>query len=192
MNRIATLAGLAWATTAMTASADVLFVVDLTALNHITIRTTDGLSGATSSGSNGLGVYFEGFYSGVGGTPLGAELVRSDLANLENQPNFTPNLFRSGIVDEGLSFNSWTDDTVVNFTVGERAFTGSATWALDPDDYIDMLVGNLSGDIYYPAESFDDLIDAEMLGTWVRRIPAPGSLAVLGLAGIAAGRRRRR
>lgn len=50
----------AGATTA--ASADDLILVDLSVTNQITITSTAGLSAATVSGTDNIGVYFEDFF----------------------------------------------------------------------------------------------------------------------------------
>ncbi|MBL4809903.1 MAG: PEP-CTERM sorting domain-containing protein, partial [Phycisphaerales bacterium] len=67
-----------------------------------------------------------------------------------------------------------------------------ATWSgLDAGEYAAMLAGNISGDIYFNADTDNDIADgAVFIGTW-NVIPAPGSMALLGLGGIVAGRRRR-
>jgi len=53
-----------------------------------------------------------------------------------------------------------------------------------------MLNGNTSGNIYFPADSFDDIPTANLLGTWVV-IPEPSTISLLGLGALALIRRRR-
>ena len=56
--------------------------------------------------------------------------------------------------------------------------------------YADMLAGAGSGDIYAPADTDDDIPSAVVIGTY-NVVPAPSAMAVLGLGGLVAGRRRR-
>lgn len=174
---------------ATTAQADDLLIIDLTVENQITITATDGLSAATVAGSDGIGIYFENFYGGAGDS-LSASLVSGDLTNAENPTDNTPSLFRGGGgSDPGLNLWSFSSDTTVTFTAGSVAFVGSATWNLDANEYADMLAGMMSGNIYFPADTFDDIDGATVLGTY-SVVPAPGVLALLGLAGVARSRRR--
>jgi len=179
----------AFAMAAGTAQADDLLIIDLTVANEITITATDGLSAVTASGSDGIGIYFENFYGAEGG-PLGAALVAGDLTNAENPSDNSPSLFRGGAgTDPGLNLWSFSSDGTVTFTEGSLAFVGSATWTLDADDYADMLAGSMSGNIYFPADTVDDIAGASVLGTY-SVVPAPGVVALLGLAGLARSRRR--
>lgn len=54
-----------------------------------------------------------------------------------------------------------------------------------------MLAGTTSGDLYFPADSADDIAaGAVVLGTW-NVVPAPSAMALLGLGGLVTTRRRR-
>lgn len=77
----------------------------------------------------------------------------------------------------------------MTFTAGSLAFVGSATWSLDANEYADMLAGSMSGNIYFPADTVDDIAGASVLGTYTV-VPTPGVVALLGLAGLARSRRR--
>jgi hypothetical protein len=174
---------------ASAANADDLLIVDLSVVDQVTITATDGLSAATVSGSDSIGVYFEGFY-GVAGNSLNETLVSGDLTNAENPASNSPNLYRAGSgSDPGLNIYSWSSDSTVSFTMDSLAFVGSGTWDLDADDYADMLAGAVSGDLYFPADSEDDIAGATMLGTY-RVIPEPATLSLLGLLGLVVLRRR--
>ena len=174
--------------------ADILLTVDLSVTDQVTITATDGLSSATVSGADGTGVYLENFYVGAGSV-LNDTLLSGDLTNSLNPPDNSPNLFRGiGGSDLGLNVFSWSTDSTVNFTAGVLAFTGSVTWGLDSASYNDMLAGNTSGNLYFPADTFDDLAVAELIGEYQvidQTIPEPTSLALLGLGGLAMLRRRR-
>ncbi len=77
----------------------------------------------------------------------------------------------------------------MTFTAGSLAFVGSATWALDANEYADMLAGSMSGNVYFPADTVDDIAGATAIGTYLV-VPTPGAIALLGLAGLARSRRR--
>ncbi len=172
------------------AQADDLLLVDLTVLNQITITSTAGLSAVTVSGSDGIGVYLENFYSGPRASGVTDTLVFGDLTNVGAPSDGSPNLFTFGLTDPGLNIFSWSNDATVTFTAGTQAFQGSATWTLAADDYAEMLAGNTSGNLYFPADDLSDLPNAMIIGTY-RVIPTPGAAALLGLGGLAAIRRRR-
>lgn len=191
MKNITTIAGLALAVTAMTASADHLLEVDLSVANQITIMATSGVSAVSASGGDTTGVYLENFFNVVGTNPL-ETLLSGNLTNAENPSDGTPNLFRAGLgSDMGLNIWSFSSDITVTFTAGSLAFTGSATWGLSASEYADFLTGNSSGDLYFPADDSGDLAGAERLGTWALVVPAPSSMALLGLGGLVCTRRRR-
>ena len=55
-----------------------------------------------------------------------------------------------------------------------------------------MLAGNTSGDLYFPADTADDIANgATLIGQW-RVVPTPGAVSLAGLCGVGALRRRRR
>lgn len=169
-----------------------LVVIDLTVPNQVTISATNGLASVDASGSNFIGIYFADFY-GSAGNSLSATLVSGDFTSFENPSDGTPSLFRGGAgADPGLNLWSFSTDGTVTFTGGSQAFIGSATWTLTPERYADMLAGGeRGGDLYFPADTVDDIPGAVLLGTWNVVIPTPGAAGLLGLAGIAALRRRR-
>ena len=173
---------------ATAAQADNLLIVDLTVPDTVTITATDGLAANSAIGSDSIGVYFENFYNTGGG--LSDSLVLGDLRSAANTSDGTPDLFRF-VDDPGLNFWSWTADVDSVFTAGEVAFAGSATWTVSPDDYAAMLAGNAGGDLYFPADSVDDVPGATFLGTYKVIVPAPGVASVLGLGLLGLARRRR-
>jgi hypothetical protein len=179
----------ALAMAAGTAQADDLLIIDLTVANEITITATDGLSAVTASGSDSIGIYLENFYGGSGDA-LSAPLASGDFTNAENPADGSPALFRGGGgSDPGLNIWSFSSDSTVTFTEGSLAFVGSATWSLDANEYADMLAGSMSGNVYFPADTVDDIAGATAIGTYLV-VPTPGAIALLGLAGLARSRRR--
>ena len=145
---------------------DELLIVDLSVPNQVTITATTGVSAATVSGNDGIGVYLENFYAGPGGL-LFETLISGDLSSFLDTPNNSPMLYRGLLGDDlGLNIHSWTDDSTADFVVGTQAFTGSATWSLDADEYSEMIaLGNRTGNLWFPADTVVDLPDATIIGT---------------------------
>jgi len=183
MNKAAVIAiaGLAAA-----ASADVLLNVDLSVVDQISITATSAASSGDITGSDSTGVLLADFFGGAGGNSIFTSGTGDLVANGDSSDG-TPGLFNSS-GNYGLNFWSWTSDDPSSFFTGTTAFVGSATWDIDSDDYADMLAGNASGDIIAFADTDDD--GGVVIGQW-NVVPAPGSMALLGLGGIVAGRRRR-
>ncbi len=172
------------------AQAEVLLEINLLTPNEITVSATTGLSAATETGSNFTGFLFADFYNGGSAGPSLAGTV-GDLTNFENPSDGSPSLFRAGSgTDAGLNIWSFSSDSTVTFTAGSQAFTGSATWTLDPLVYADMVAGNSSGDIFFAADDSGDIAGATLLGTWLV-VPEPASIAILSLGAIGLIRRRR-
>jgi len=171
------------------ASAEVLLEVDLSVANSITITATNGLSDVTVTGSTFTGALLADFFTGAGGAGFVDSGGVGTLTSAANASDGSPGIFNSS-GNFGLNIWAWTADSDSDFTAGSVAFAGSATWAVDAVDYADMLAGNTSGNIYFAADTDDDIPSARILGTW-NVVPAPSALALLGLGGIAAGRRRR-
>jgi len=178
---------------ASAASADDLLTVDLSNANEITISATSGNSAATISGSDTTGYYLADIFA-TAGLAVTDTLVSGDLTSASNPSDGTPDLFTSTFTPgNGLNVFSSSTDLDLDFFVGTQAFSGSATWTLDAASYSDLVAGSpvgSTGDIYFPADTEDDLAGATILGTW-RVVPAPSSMALLGLGGLVAGRRRR-
>lgn len=169
---------------------DVLLLVDLSVPNEITITGTDGLSAATASGGDFTGIYLDNLYGGAGDA-LGTAPMPGDFTSDQDVTDTSASLFRAGSgADPGLNIFSFVDGGTINFVAGERAFSGSASWSLDANEYDDLVAGNAAGDIFFPADDAGDVAGATVLGTY-RVIPTPGALAVFGLAGTAVMRRRR-
>ena len=169
--------------------AEDLLVVDLSVTNQVTVFATTGLSAATVTGSDSTGVYFEDFY-GVAGVSLSATLVSGNLTNAQNPPDNSPALYRSGSgSDPGLNIYSWSPDSNVTFTAGSLAFVGSGTWTVSSAAFTDMINGARSGNLYFPADSVDDIPTASLLGTYSVYVPEPSSMLLLSL-GLVMLRRR--
>lgn len=175
---------------ATAANSEVLVLVDLTVPDQVTIMATDGLASATVNGSDTTGFYMADFYTAGTTASLGALLVSGDLTNFLNPSDGSPSLFNS-VGNAGLNVWSFSSDSLVDFVAGTQAFTGSATWTVDAAAYAEMTAGNLSGDLYFPADTDDDLSAATLIGQWAVVIPTPGALALFGVAGLVGTRRRR-
>jgi hypothetical protein len=87
-----------------------------------------------------------------------------------------------------LNVFSYTNDSESTFIAGETAFSGEASWTISAADYLAAVNGNSSGDIYFPADTDDDIANATLLGTWevlpnTPSVPvsAPSVLLILGL-----------
>ncbi len=169
------------------AQADDLLLIDLSVANQMTITATDGLSSANASASSFSGVLLAGFFNNTS-TGLAITNGVGDLTVAGTVSDGSPSLFHAS-GSAGLNIWSFTNGSP-SFTAGSLAFTGSATWTVDAASYADMLSGNLSGNIYSPADSDDDIGSATLIGTY-NVVPAPSAFALLGLGGLAATRRRR-
>lgn len=190
MNKIATIAGLAVAATAMTASADDLIIVDLSVANQISFTATGNAASASATGGSFTGVLLGDFYGGAGGNGHLYSGGTGDFVAAGNSSDGSPAIFNSA-GNFGLNIWSWTSDASSAFTAGDLAFTGSGTVSgLDAADYADMLAGNASGDIWAFADTDDDLPFAVVIGQWTT-VPAPSSAALVGFGGLVALRRRR-
>ena len=142
-----------------------LLIVDLTTTNEITITSTTNNAAATVSGSDTTGFYFDGFFTSA--QVLNATLVSGDLTSASETSDHSPSLYRgSGGSDAGLNVWSYTNDPNSNFTMGQQAFSGQATWSLSTDEYNSMLNAPTSGNIYFPADTSDDIPSATLLGTY--------------------------
>jgi hypothetical protein len=176
------------AATGANAQLEKLLIVDLSVENEITITATAGLAGGSVSGSDGTGVLLADFFDGLGPAIFDSAGVGDLTSANEGVSDGSPALFNSS-ASAGLNVWSYVGGTT-SFSAGSQAFQGSATWSLDPDEYVAALAGNSSGTIYAIADTDDDIAGATAIGTW-NVIPAPASAALLGLGGLAAVRRRR-
>ncbi|MEM8758657.1 MAG: PEP-CTERM sorting domain-containing protein [Planctomycetota bacterium] len=167
---------------------DTLLIVDLTVVDEITITSTAGLSAASVSGSDGIGFLLADFFNGGAGPGL-FSTGTGDLTPAANTSDGSPVLFNFSS-SVGLNVFSFTDDPDAIWNAGDQAFSGSATFSVDPAAYAAALAGNSSGTIFAIADSDDDIAGASALGSWAL-IPAPSTAALLGLGGLAAARRRR-
>lgn len=190
MNKLGTIVGLAIAASALTASADVLIEVDLSVVNEMVITATEGNSAITASGSDFSGILLEGILNGNGGVNFNF-MDFSDFTAAQNITSGFPGLWQGGDgTDNGLNIFDISSGPTLDFSAGRRAFTGSIRMRLNSTFYNNLAAGNTSGNIYFPAENDSQIPGAEILGTY-RVVPAPNSLALLGLTGMIAGRRRR-
>ncbi len=183
---------------ATVAHADDLVTIDLSVTDTVTLIATEGNSAITAAGSDGVGLYFADLLAGV---TSGLSPVYDDGSGLftaaEDAPESDgPQLWRAaGSTDSGLNVYSWTDEIEANFTAGSRAFLNRSSFTISSDVYASLVAsGNVSGDIYFPADDVGDIAALTPLGTYtVLTVPEPGALVILslGLCGVALLRRRR-
>jgi hypothetical protein len=171
----------------MTANAETLLLVDLGTANSITISATSGLASASVAGSDFTGALLADFFGSTAGMNFLDSAGSGDLVYAGGASDGSPGLFRA---TGSAGLNVWSLGGTGSFTAGSQGFTGSATWSVDAGVYAEMLAGNTAGDIYAPADSDDDIGAATLVGQW-EIVPAPSSLALLGMGGLVAGRRRR-
>ncbi|MEM9057962.1 MAG: VPLPA-CTERM sorting domain-containing protein [Pseudomonadota bacterium] len=181
----------------ITANAATLLTVDLSVENQITITATGEASSATVSGGDTTGFYLEGIFGDIfTGPGVFGSLVSGNLTSAQNGSDGTPALFASGAsLGDGLNVWSYTDDPSSDFIEGELAFVGSATWDLDPANgvYAALLSGARFGDIYFAADTADDIANATLIGQWeVAVIPVPAAVWLFGSALVGLGALRRR
>ena len=181
-----TMTGLAIVAGAMTCSAEVLLLIDPTVTNQITIYATGERSIADASTSVFTGIYLEGFFNDP--SIMINQNGEGDFTTVANPSDNTPSIFSSS-TSFGLNVWSFSTSGTVSVSEGVQAFTGSATWTVSSEAYLAYLAGPGSGNIVFDADTDDDIAEGTVIGRW--GIPAPGSLAVFGLGGVFAGRRRR-
>ncbi|MBL4809623.1 MAG: PEP-CTERM sorting domain-containing protein [Phycisphaerales bacterium] len=194
MNKIAIIAGLALTASAMTASAvETLLDIDLSVTNQLTITATGSNALVTASGSNFTGFLLAGFLNAAdAGAGPGISDGVGDLTTANQTSDLGPSIFNGGS-SVGINIWAFTAGGVdATTTAGFAAFSGSATWTVDASVYAALLNGNINGDVYLNADTDDDIgAGGILIGAWGVKIPAPGSMALLGLGGLVAGRRRR-
>jgi MYXO-CTERM domain-containing protein len=176
------------------AGAEVLLLIDLTVENQMTVTATNGLSAVTSEGSDTNGIYLQNFFAAGAVAAISANPDVGDFTTFGNTSDGGLSIYRgvSG-ADTGLNFWSWTDDpNPLTVTAGQQALVGSATFTLSEAVYALLIQNTGTGELWFNADTADDIggpLDPGNIGQW-SVVPAPGALAMLGLAGLA-GRRRR-
>jgi hypothetical protein len=145
-----------------------LLMVDLSIPNQITVTATSGVSLATASGSTTSGWLFENFFANAGTQGIDAPTIvgTATLTAASVPPDGSPSLFRGSSTDAGLNIWSYSGTGTTTFTAGQVAFTGSATWSVSPAFYAALVTAPASGDIYFPADTSDDIGAAQLLGTY--------------------------
>ncbi len=177
------------------AGAEVLLLIDLTVENQMTVTATNGLSAVTSVGSDTNGIYLQNFFAAGAVAAISAAPGAGDFTTFGNTSDGGLSIYRGGSgADTGLNFWSWTDDpNPLTVTAGQQALQGSAVFTLSAAVYAALLQNNGgTGELWFNADTADDIggpLDPGNIGQW-SIVPAPGALAMLGLAGLA-GRRRR-
>jgi|GEM_PF-3448385 len=150
-----------------------LLTVDLSTQNQVTISATTGNSAATVTGNDTTGFYFENFFSNAGIQSVVEVLVSGNLTTASTTSDTTPDLYRGGTggTDPGLNIWSYTNDAASPFTAGQLAFTGQGTWTLSAAEYAAFLTAPASGNLYFPADTADDLATATLIGTYAVTFP---------------------
>jgi hypothetical protein len=179
-----------------TAQAAVVLQLDLSTVNQVTISATSGLSLASVSGSDGVGVYLKDFFgTQVFSTSGSSRLDGANLVYFNATSDGTPSLYR-GTNDPGLNIWSMDNGTPdpASFTSGVQAFKGSATWSLTAQQYAVFLQAPTSGDVYAFADTIDDLNGGPQVIGQYSVVPEPTSMAIFGLGafGIAYRAKRKR
>jgi hypothetical protein len=175
------------------AAADVLLEVDVSVPDTITITATDGLSAGDASGSVFEGVYLADFFNSFIGQGFTISSGTGDLTAASVPSDGSPGIFRASStvnMDPGLNIWAFSASSPATFTTGEVAFSGSGTFTVDALDYADFLGANLSGDIFFPADSATDLPQT-FLGTYTVIVPEPATAGLLSVVGLGLLRRRR-
>jgi len=182
------------ATIAGSANAEILLLIDLSVENQMTVTATDGVSAVSSEGSDTNGIYLQGFFDAAAVGSISANPGAGDFTTFGNTSDGGLSIYRGGSgADSGLNFWSWTNDPNPLFiTEGQQALTGSATFSLTETVYALLSQNTGTGELWFNADTADDIggpLNPGNIGQW-SIVPAPGALAMLGLAGLA-GRRRR-
>lgn len=166
------------------AVADALLTVDLRVTAQVTITAISDVSNADVTGPDKTGVYFEDFYGGPGNTPATLSTVVGNLTTPGNASDDSPALYRPG-AGAGLDLYGLTDDFAVSFTTGSAAFTASAAYALDPEEYADIVAGgSRSGRHWFAADNIDNIHSAPQIGEYTVVASEPGSPALFPLLGL--------
>lgn len=179
---------------ASSARAAVLLTLDLSTVNQVTISATAGLSSATISGDDIVGVYLKDFFGGVGSSFNISAMSGANLVYFNATSDGTPDLYRDSSTDPGLNIYSMDNGTPrpASFTTGVQAFKGSATWNLTSAQYAVFLEAPSSGDIYAFADYIDGLTGGPVVIGQYSIVPEPTSMAIFGLGALGMAYRARR
>lgn len=173
--------------TLSSAHAALLLEVDLSVENTVTISSTDGKSLISASGADFIGVYLDGFFGTNSNAGIDDQLVSGNLVSANQTSDLTPILFRGGSEDPGLNIFGMTQSPNLSFTAGALAFVGEATWTIGEEAYKLAMNGAKSGNLFFPADTIDDLDNAFILGSWAvktvnAQVSEPSALALFCLA----------
>ncbi len=166
-------------------AADVLMVDTTSAPNTITITALDGLASAGGSFSTFTGIYLESFFNAATGTfnefTTGSTFSTANEMSADPEPG----IFRAGGVgtpDPGLNFYDLSTQETISVTAGTVPFVGTASWTIDPQDFVDFATASSSGNVWIDADDSGDLATAINIGTYkVSVVPEAHSLGLLGL-----------
>jgi hypothetical protein len=178
--------------------ANLLLDVDLSVENTITISALDGSSLITESSDLFEGVYLADFFADSFTSSIGDSLISSSITSAVDTSGLFNDLFHFDN-DPGLNLFSF-DAGVASFTAGELAFVGQGTWTISEVAYQSAINGPLSGSLFFPADSVNDISDLSAIGSWavsnIGDVEVPGPsvvlLFILGLAGVALSRKTKK
>lgn len=178
-------------------TAALLLEVDLSVENTISINATDSNSIISASGSDFTGFYLDGFFGTNSLGLIDDVLISGDLTSADEPSNLSPNLFHFSN-DPGLNIFDTSTAGSLSFIEGTTAFVGSATWSIGSVFYQHFLANASGGDIFFPADSINDINTASILGSWavidsgLVEVPEPSAIAIfafgLGILGFARAR----
>lgn len=174
----------AGAASAGTTGLPVLVIVDNTDPNNVIFSATGAAAAVAGSSSATTGFTLQGLFSGagfaVGFTPGSGSVSGTLQANGMTGP-YVNSLNQFGTLTDN-DLNIWGGSGTQSWNTVDAAFTGSSS-----TDILANASFNASGLIL-----LGDNPDSQppVLGTW-QIIPTPGTAGLLGLAGLAAVRRRR-
>lgn len=163
-----------------------LLSVDLSVANQVTISAEPGIVNTTAFGSDGVGIYLPDFFDTPGtGFNIGDD-PGGNFASSNQIADGSARLFRAS-GDTGLNIYSFALGSLVSFTAGTPAFTGSATWTLTPGLYSEFVAAPGAGSLFFPADSAGDIAGLSPIGEFATSnavvpapVPVPASVLLLG------------
>lgn len=170
------------------AQANLLLDVDLSVENTITINALNG--SALISETNGLftGLYLDGFFGDSFTSSINDSLISSSITSANDTSGLFNDLFHFSN-DAGLNLFSF-DGGTASFIADELAFVGTGTWTVSETAYQSALNGAQNGNLFFPADSIDDIAGLSALGSWAIsssvEVAAPSTvlLFILSLASV--------
>lgn len=129
------------------AHANLLFDVDLSVENTITINALGGSSLITESSGLSFGLYLENFFVDSFTSSISDSLISSSITSANDTSGLFNDLFHFDN-DPGLNLFSF-DGGSASFIAGELAFVGQGTWTISEVAYQSAINGPLSGNLFF-------------------------------------------